>query len=182
MSAMWTTITIDLKDVTLPPLHEWPDGFDKDWLAEFAEDGTSPADVLRTIVETETQDAMWDCYDFAADENQIAIGGGSKYETEVNTLAQRVSAVTGGQVTVTEEWTGDGGATTTTSVWGNGERDAAASTHDEQVPDNLPELIRAVRAAIASGVHTVWEDGVASNPTADAASALADALDPQEAK
>jgi hypothetical protein len=181
MSDMWTTITIDLENVTLPPLHEWPDGFDKDWLAEFADDGTSPAEVLRVIVETETQDAMWDCYDYAADENQIAIGGGSKYETEVNAFAQRVSALTGGSVTVTEEWTGDGGATTTTSVWVNGERDAAASTHDEQVPDNLPDLIRAVRQAVASGVHAVWENGAVSSPLADAASALADALEPQSA-
>lgn len=122
--------------------------------------------------------------DFASiDPDQIA--GNSKYQIDGLTgwAAAYTEANPGSTVEIVEEWTGDGGPSINTYVYRDGVIVLPESKHSELVPDNLADLIAAVRTALDAGVLEVRESGKPLRlPIQDAARALIDALDPQTPK
>lgn len=128
-----------------------------------------------------------DAWDWSTDGgSSVGMGGWSKYEqVELHAYARGYTAlVPGSTATVTLEWHGDGGPLREVMIYRDGAH--VGGTHTEDVPDTLPELLRAVRAAIAACLSAAEGDSndaefEAAAALREAAGALADALDPRGA-
>ncbi|MBN9605001.1 MAG: hypothetical protein J0G30_00105 [Actinomycetales bacterium] len=139
------------------------------------------------IPHADLKDLFVDDWDWdAPDEAVIGMGGWSKYERdELHAYARGYTAhVPGSTATVTLEWHGEGGPLREVAVYRGGER--VDGTHTEDVPNNLPELIAAVREAVAVGERAA--EGESNDAKFDAAAllreaatALTDALAPPRA-